>query len=299
MELTVTAGRIEFPNQKQDVKAQNTQMTESPGAVFQANKIFCFHQGMDSQLFCTEFDDKSGGQDLHTWAVDDHHVSDTYMMHSPAPVAYGTKTYVFHRAGNGYELYYNALEGTKWDGDKHVDGVGMSWGPAAANYKDKIHIVHVGVNEGEPLWHSMFDGTTWTKDTMIHDTHPSETPSLMVYKDKLFCFYQGPRDGTLWWVEYDGNSWTEAKKVDHARLSNGPSACVAKDKLYVFHQEEGNTGKLLCNVYDGRAWSGDHDFLDVEMSGSPSVVEMNDTIYCFHRGGSRGQKELWCMPLPV
>ena len=231
-------------------------------------------------------------------------VPNTGMSSRPSAIVYDNKIYCFHQGnGNNGELWYNVFDGTDgtdgvdgigWAGDVRVSRTGMSSGPSATVYNNKIYCFHQGLGKNTELWYNVFDGKRWTGDIRVSNINMCSGPSVIVYKNKIYCFYHGRgKNGQLWYNVFDGTSWAGEKRVSNTGLSSGPSATVYKNKIYCFHQGGGKNGELWYNVFDGTNWQGDARVPNTGLSSKPFATVYNDKIYCFHQG-YKWNGELWC-----
>lgn len=207
----------------------------------------------------------------------------------PAPL------YILHQGqnNNGSLWSLGTVNLQNWTNDTPVSNVGISYGPSAAWFQDKLYVLHEGSGDNHELWCNTFSNYQWTGDTKVPNVGTSCSPSVVVYKGKLYVFHQGTgNNGEMWYNVHDGNNWTGDKRVNNTGMSAGPGAVVFQDKLYVFHQGMSNNGWLWVNIFDGNSWSGDHQVPNTGISAGPSAVVYNGKIYCFHQGQSNNN-QLW------
>jgi patatin-like phospholipase/acyl hydrolase len=70
----------------------------------------------------------------------------------------------YQRESSKGELWYKVFDGSKWEKDVKVDGVGMSSSPSVVVFQDKLYCFHQGGGNSGELWFSVFDGSKWEKD---------------------------------------------------------------------------------------------------------------------------------------
>ena len=67
--------------------------------------------------------------------------------------------YVFHQGrGDKGWLWYNVFDGSEWAGDEQVSKTGITAGPSAVVYNDRVYVFHQGQGDSGWLWCNVFDG---------------------------------------------------------------------------------------------------------------------------------------------
>jgi hypothetical protein len=225
-----------------DAKVPNTGMTGSPGAVVFNGKIYVFHRGQgrgEVWLWLNVFDGS-------TWAGDQQ-VPNTGMSFTPSPVIFKGKLYVFHQGrehpfgvDDGW-LYVNVFDGANWVGDAKVPNTGLSQGPSAVVFDDKLFVFPEAQGQGiasKWLWwnHAVMldDELVWAGDAQVPNTGMYGCPSAVTFGNKLYVFHQGQGpavagegDGWLWVNVFDGKTWAGDAQVPNTGVaSDGPGGAI-------------------------------------------------------------------------
>ncbi|MEV8114544.1 hypothetical protein AB0O69_06605 [Streptomyces xiamenensis] len=141
-------------------------MTDSPSAAVysKGNELMCAFSKNGKLFYTTSPDGKM-------WSLPPDETLNVTLSYGPNLIEYDAKIYCLHqqeKMPSGY-LEWNVFNGSGWQADKLVNGIGLTGSPAGSvlpatgTQSAKICCVHRGL-DGNDLWHSYFDGKTWETD---------------------------------------------------------------------------------------------------------------------------------------
>lgn len=188
----------------------------------------------------------------------------------------------------------------QWNAGRDIEDQMSKTHVALANYRDRIHMVHLGVRSND-LWYSTYDGSRWTPNVKIPGQKSKAAPSLAVWNNQLHMVHLGDSSNAIWHSINRGNGWTVNVRIPGrssdkvpalGRIPNGPYS----GRLHMVYKSDANIEpqSLWHAQYDGRQWQRSAMIRGALTKAAPTLVSgYPDQLHLIHLGKS--SNDLWHM----
>lgn len=206
-------------------------------------------------------------------------------------------------------LYWSRDNGTGWQPQQRILGVGSSTRPALANVGGRIVMAWKGIEGDSGIYWSVFDGGGgWAPQKRVPGVGTSDSPTLASIGDRLFMFWKGiAGDSNGYWSVHDFASdpiWRPQRRIEYFSYQTEGGIPVAigttgglsaarrgGDILLAWKGLEGDSGIYVSLFADGE-FGGQIRVPDVGTAIGPTVggvdgstlmawkgIEDDDVIY--------------------
>jgi hypothetical protein len=194
---------------------------------------------------------------------------------------------------NDDRLFFTYLNGTAWEPQAQIPGVGSGTGPSLAAAGNALYAVWKGEQSDQRLFYSSFNGSSWSPQAQIPGVASSVGPSLGVVGKTLYAAWKGEAyDSRLFYASFDGTSWSGQNQIPNTGSAFGPSLAAYDDKLYAAWRGEGGDQQLYFASLSGSNWSPQAQIPGVASSVGPSLAAYGNKLYAVWKGEA-GDERLW------
>ena len=114
----------------------------------------------------------------------------------PALATFGNRLYAAWKGmntdqNNDQAIYWSSFNGTNWTPQKHLAGVGTSYGPALATFGNHLYMAWKGASNDQGIHWSSFDRTNWSAPRNVPGVGASKRPALAVFSNHLYMAWKG------------------------------------------------------------------------------------------------------------
>ena len=194
---------------------------------------------------------------------------------------------------NDDRLFFTSLNGTNWEPQAQIPGVGSGTGPSLAAVGNALYAAWKGEQDDQRLFYSSFDGSNWSAQAQVPGVASSVGPSLAAYGSTLYAAWKGEAyDSRLFYASFDGTSWSGQNQIPNTGSAFGPSLAGFGDSLYAAWRGEGSDQQLYYASISDSSWSPQAQIPGVLSSVGPSLATYGTKLYAAWKGEA-GDERLW------
>jgi Bacterial tandem repeat domain 1 len=190
---------------------------------------------------------------------------------------------------NGDQGIYRSTstDGSYWEPQQSIAGIGSLYGPNLAVFKDHLYMVWRGINDDQDLyWSRTSDGEHWDPQQKLGGA-TFYLPELLVFKDKLIVIWRGIiGDQSLYYsINHDGTSWGPQQPIPNKGSRAGVGLAMFHEKaVMVWPGIEDDQTIYWAQSDDGENWSDQKPIQGIGTYIWPSLITFGNRLFMIWRG---------------
>lgn len=198
-------------------------------------------------------------------------------------------------------IYWTRHLAGSWEGQRPLEGVGTSHGPAVATLNGQVYMAWKGVEGDSGIYVATYDGAEgWSPQAVVPGVGTSASPALVAFEGSLYMFWKGAgSDSGAYYTFLDVANdpiWKPQEPIKYAEYETGGgvphhigtstalSASVRGNQIFLTWKGAGDDSTIWCTLYRNREFGGQIPLANIGTSTGASTVSADGSTYLAWKG---------------